>query len=113
MPTTMINNVNLGANVRSANLLAGNINEFISVNSIVTVSAVASAVGINLTILADSDVAVDDSEIINIGTTLNASDHVIDTFAVSGGTRMALFLRETAGVATVDTLLKLEVQPLQ
>lgn len=112
MPTTMINTINATASVKTANLLAGDINEFIPTDSIVTVSAVASAIAINLTILADSDVAVDDKEIINIGTTLNASDHVIDTFAVAGGTRLALFLRETAAVGTVDILTKVEVQPL-
>lgn len=113
MPTTMLNNANLSASTKTANLLAGDINEFIPTDSIVTISQVSSAIGVNLTVLADSDVAVDDKEIIHIGTTLNASDHVIDTFAVSAGTRLALFLRETAAAATTDVLTKLEVQPLQ
>lgn len=113
MPTTMLNDVDLGANARTTNRLSGDINEFISVDSIVTLSAVATASAVNLSIFADSDIAVDDKEIINIGTTLNASDHVIDTFAVRGGTRMALFLRTTSAVATTDVLIKMEVQPLQ
>lgn len=113
MPSTTINTINLGANAKSANLLAGNINEFVPVNSIVTVSAVSSAIGTNITILADSDVAVDDSEIIHIGTTLIGSDHVIDSFAVSAGTRLAIFLRDTSGAATNDILTKVDVTPIQ
>lgn len=112
MPYSTQNTVNLAADSKSANLLAGDINEFVPVDSQINVYAVASAISINITVLADSDVAVDDQEILPISTTLNKSDHLVDSFAVGGGTRLAITLRETAGVATVDILTGVEVLPL-
>lgn len=104
---------NLAANTKSANLLSGDINEFVAQNSLVNVYAVASASGVRLSMLADSDIAVDDKEIVAIGTTLDKSQHLIDSFAVAAGTRLAATLRETAGVATTDILTAFEVLPLQ
>lgn len=106
------NEVDLTANARTANLLAGNILEFITVASQVNIFAVASAAAVNIEILADSDVAVSDSEIIAIGTSLDKSQHLIDSFAVSPGTRLALFLRTTTATATTDVLWAVEVLPL-
>jgi len=112
MAYTTINNVNLAANSKSANLLAGDINEFVTADSQVNIYAAASASAINITILADSDIAIDDKEIINIATSLDKSQHLLDSFLVAAGTRLAIFLRETAGVATVDTLIGMEVLPV-
>lgn len=112
MPYSTNNQVNLGANAKSANLLSGDINEFVPVDSQVNIYAVSSAVGTNITVLADSDVAVDDQEILPVGTTLNKSDHLLDSFAVGGGTRLAIFLRDTSGAATNDILTGVEVLPL-
>lgn len=77
----------------------------------VTVYAVSSASGIRMSLLADSDVAVDDKEIVGIGTSLLVPDHIIDSFAVGPGTRLALTLRETANVSTTDILVAIDVQP--
>lgn len=106
------NTVNLGANAKSANLLSGDINEFITVASQVNLFAVSSAIGTNISMLADSDVAVDDQEILAIGTSLDKSQHLVDSFLVAAGTRLALTLRDTSGAATNDILTGVEVNPL-
>jgi len=112
MPTSMIRNDNLAASTKTANILSGDINEFISVPSLVNVYAVESAVGIRMSMFADSDIAIDDKEIPNIGTTIDNSAHLLDSFPVNGGTRLSCTLRETAAVATTDSLTKIEVLPL-
>lgn len=112
MPASYFENANLTGSAKTTNLLSGDINEFVPFPAVVNVYAVSSAANVNITILADSDVAVDDKEIINIGTTLNKSDHLIDSFAVGAGTRLAAFLRETAGTATTDVLTGFEIVPL-
>lgn len=103
---------NLTANARTANILAGDINEFVTQDSQVNIYAVSSAGNVHMTVFADSDVAIDNKEIVTIGTTLNKSDHLMDSFLVSAGTRLALFLDERGGVATTDVLLGVEVLPL-
>ena len=112
MPYSTNFQLNLGANAKSSNLLSGDINEFVPVDSQVNIYGVSSAVGTNITVLADSDVAIDDQEIVAIGTTLNKSDHLLDSFAVGGGTRLAIFLRDTSGAATNDINTGVEVLPL-
>lgn len=111
MPYSTSNTVNLGANAKSANLLAGDINEFVPVRARVNVFAVSSAIGTNITVLADSDVAVDDQEILAIGTTMDKSQHLVDSFVVAPGTRLAITLRDTSGAATNDILVGVEVLP--
>lgn len=104
--------VDLAADTTSANLLSGDINEFVTVPSQVNLFAVTSALGVNITMLADSDVAVDDQPIVAVGTSIDKSQHLVDSFLVSAGTRLALRIRETAGVATADILTGVEVNPL-
>jgi len=106
------NTVNLGANATSANLLSGDINEFVTVPSQVNIFAVSSAIGTNITVLADSDVAVDDQEILAIGTSLDKSQHLVDSFLVAAGTRLSARLRDTSGAATNDILVGVEVNPV-
>lgn len=113
MPTSMFENANLAASTKTGNLLAGDVNEFIPFDASVEVFAVASAANVNLSVFADSDLLVDDKEIINIGATLNDKDHLIDTFLVAEGTRLAAFLRETGAVATTDVLTKFVITPIE
>lgn len=112
MPRVQLNQANLSASTRTANLLSGNNLEFIPYDANVTLSAVSSASGIKVTCFADQDLIIDDSEIISIGTTLDMSAHVMDSFDVEAGTRISIFLRETAAAATTDVLLAMDVQPL-
>lgn len=105
-------NTNLAASTKTANLLAGDINEFVAVPSMVTIYAISSATGVRMTVLASSDVVVDDKEITAIGTSLIVPDNLRTSFAVGAGTRLACFLRETAAVATTDVPLAVDVDPL-
>lgn len=111
MPYSTSNTLNLGANAKTGNLLSGDINEFVPTRARVNIFAVASAVGTNITVLADSDVAVDDQEILAIGTTLDKSQHLTDSFVVAPGTRLAITLRDISGAATNDIFVGIEVLP--
>jgi len=104
--------VDIAANTTSANLLSGDINEFVTVPSQVNLFAVASAREMRITMLADSDVAVDDQPIVSIGTSLDKSQHLVDSFLVGAGTRLALRIRNTGTATTIDTLTGVEVNPL-
>lgn len=112
MAYSSFENANVSASTKTANLLSGDVNEFVPQASVVNIYAVSSAANVNVTVLADSDVAIDDKEIVAIGTTLDKSQHLLDSFMVAPGTRLALFLRETAGTATTDVLTGVEVLPL-
>jgi len=111
MSYTTVNTVNIAANAKTANILAGNVNEFIGSMAQVNVYAVSSASAVRITVLADSDVAVDDAEILSIGTSLDKSQHLVDSFVVAPGTRLSVFLRDVGGPGTTDILTGIEVIP--
>ncbi len=113
MPKSSFYNANLTASTKTANILAGDVNEFVPYAAIVRVTCVSSAVGVRLSLFADSDLLVDDKEIPFIGTSLIDKDHLIDEFAVEAGTRLAVFLRETAAAGTIDVYTGIEIQPLE
>jgi len=102
---------NIAASTKSANILAGDINEFVTQRSMVSVYASASAIGAKVTLLASSDVAIDDKEIVSIASTVTVPDHLLDSFAVAAGTRLSLTYRETAAVSTNDVAFVIDVQP--
>jgi len=111
MPKTVLYNANLTASTKTANVLQGDVNEFLPYDAIVRITSVSSAIGIKVSIFADSDLLVDDKEIPFIGTSLIDKDHVVDEFEVTQGTRLAIFLRETAAVATTDVYIGVEITP--
>jgi len=109
---SQFNRANLSASTKTANILSGDINEFVDVPSVVTVYAISSAIGVNMTIQASKDTVVDDKEILGIGTSLLIPDHMNTQFMVGAKTRLAIYLRETAAAATTDVLLAVDVDPL-
>lgn len=111
MPKSVFYNANLTASTKTANILAGDVNEFVPYDSIVTLSFVSSAIGVRVSVFADSDLLVDDKEIPFIGTTLSMTDHVLDQFEIEAGTRLAVFLRETAAAGTTDVYTAVEITP--
>jgi len=111
MPRSMFYNANLTASTKTANILSGDVNEFVPYDAEVTVYALSSAIGVRISFFADSDLLIDDKEIPYIGTTLDTSAHFVDQFSVSAGTRLALYLRETAAAATTDVYTAVDVQP--
>lgn len=112
MPKSIFYNANLTASTKTANVLAGDVNEFIPYNANVRITSVSSAIGVKMSVFADSDLLVDDKEIPFIGTSLIDKDHLIDEFQVSAGTRLAVFYRESAAVGTTDVYLGVEVTPI-
>lgn len=106
------NRANLTASAKTANIIAGAIVEFVPTRSVVSVYHTSSAGGVNSTIFADSDNVVDDKEIVFIGTTL-LEDHLFSQFEVAGGTRLSIFLRETAAAATTDVLTKVLIDAVE
>jgi hypothetical protein len=112
MPKSTFYNANLSASTKTANILSGDVNEFVPYPAMVRLTAVSSAIGVRMSVFADSDLLVDDKEIPFIGTSLIDKDHVVDEFAVEAGTRLAVFYRETAAAATTDVYLGVEIQPL-
>jgi hypothetical protein len=112
MPKSIIYTANQGALTTSVNLLAGDVNEFVPYDAEIYITSVSSAIGMKLSVFADTDLIVDDKEIPFIGTTLVDKDHVIGSFVVEAGTRLAIRGRETANVATTDYYLGVEVVPV-
>lgn len=112
MPKTTIYSANLAASTKTANLLSGDVNEFVPYDASVRITSVSSAIGVKMSVFADSDLLVDDKEIPFIGTSLIDKDHFIDGFEVEAGTRLAVFLRETAAAATTDVYLGVEITPM-
>lgn len=108
---TTFNSANISANTTTSNLLAGNINEFVTTRSRVTFYLKASASGLKMKILASSDVAVDQAEVVAIGTSLAIPDDLFVTFNVAAGTRLAITATETAGVSTSDLIGAVDVDP--
>ena len=112
MPKSSFYNANVTASTKSANILAGDVNEFVPYDAVVRITAVTSAIGVRISVFADSDLLVDDKEIPFVGTTLVDKDHIIDEFMVEAGTRLAVFYRETAAAGTQDVYLGVEIQPM-
>lgn len=112
MPKSSFYNANLSASTKTSNILSGDVNEFVPYPAMVRITSCSSAIGVRLSVFADSDLLVDDKEIPFIGTSLVDKDHVIDEFAVEAGTRLAVFYREAAGSATSDVYLGVEIQPI-
>lgn len=110
MAFSTVYTANLAALTKSANILAGDVNEFVSDGGNVNIYGVSTAIGIKITVYADSDLIIDDKEIPFIGQTLIKSDHYFDSFTVEPGTRISIFLRETANVATSDIYVGVETE---
>lgn len=108
---TTFNSANITANTTTANLLSGNINEFVTTRATVTFYLKSSAAGLKIKILASSDVAVDTSEVVAIGTSLGIPDDLFVSFPVLPNTRLAITAQETAGVSTSDLIGAVDVVP--
>jgi len=110
MGFSTVYSANLSASTKTANVISGDVNEFVSNGGTVTIYAVSSAIGVKMSVFADSDLIIDDKEIPFIGTTLVKKDHFLDSFEVEPGTRLSIFLRETAAAATTDVYTGVETE---
>lgn len=89
----------VAANTTTANLLAGDKDEFLEEASVVNLAATASAVGLRVTMIVGSEVVVDDQELA-VGTTLpKMPEDMIAQAGAFPGDRITLRLRNTTGGA--------------
>lgn len=108
----MTDNRSVAANATVDNVLAGKLDEFLRTNSLVTLHAVAQAVGLRVSLIVGGEVALDDQEInARAGATavIVPDDFLVQTAGVNGD-RMILRLRNTTGAAII-TITKVETSP--
>jgi|SRR5262245_59049 len=108
----MTDNRSVAANATVDNVLAGKLSEFLQENSIVSLHAVAQAVGLRCSLIVGAEVVLDDQE---IGARAGATTVIVpDDFLTNGGgfngDRIILRLRNTTGAAII-TITRIETTP--
>lgn len=98
MPT-MQNSVLVGANAVSANVLAGQLYEFLSQNSQIVLSCSGSAAGLNVTLLAGGVALINDQAISAQNRFPIIPDDIVTQEIVPAGARLLLTFRNTTGGA--------------
>ena len=98
MPT-MQNSVSVAANAVSANVLAGELYEFLPGNAQVILSCTGSAAGLNTTLLAGGVTLINDQAIGSQNRFPVIPDDIITQEVVPGGARLLLTFRNTTGGA--------------
>jgi len=104
---------NVAANTTVDNVLAGKIDEFLRMPAVVTLYAIAEAVGVNVSLIVGSNVVLDDQEIAAraAGVAITKPDDLVIQAGGLAGDRMILRLRNTtAGAIIVRT--QLETSPV-
>lgn len=109
--STMTDRQSLAANTSSANVLAGKLNEFISVPSVVRLYAQASAVGLNSTFLVAGVSQIQDQEIGALNRMPIVPDDLVVSCVAPVGARLALYFRNTTGGA-ITAFSRVDVDPL-
>ena len=91
----------IAANSTSANLLAGNINEFLGRSAVISLFCTGAAVGLRAQLLVGQDVTVDDQEISDANRFPITPDDFLDRGAGLPGDRLTLRFRNTTGAAVI------------
>lgn len=101
----------VAANAVVENVLAGKIYEFASANSIASLLATASAVGLRISFIIGNEVQLDDQEI----SAANRFPLMPDDFLTRGGAlkgdRIVIRLRNTT-VGAINAFTKLDLEPI-
>jgi len=108
----MYDNRSVAANATVDNVLAGKLHEFLTENSVVSLNAIAQAVGLRVSLLIGSEVVVDDQEIAAraAATALIVPDDFVTSSGGLAGDRLILRLRNTTGAAII-TITSIETSP--
>jgi len=100
MPT-MQNSISVAANAVSANVLAGELYEFLPGNAQVVLSVAGSATGLNVTFLAGGVSLINDQAINLANRFPIIPDDIITQEQIPGGARLLITFRNTTGGALV------------
>ncbi len=98
MPT-MQGSVSVGANAVSANVLAGQLFEFLPQNAQVVLSVTGSAAGLNTTLLAGGVTLINDQAISSANRFPVIPDDILTQEVIPAGARLLLTFRNTTGGA--------------
>jgi len=107
MPTMTVMNQSVAANAVSANLLSGKNYEFLPFNALIEIFATSAATGLNVTVIAGQDIAVNDEDIGHISAVLEVlqNQHLVDDFDASAGTQLRVTFRNSTATAIIGNLL--------
>ncbi len=103
MPVMTDYNRSVPLNGTVDNVLAGKLDEFLRMDSIVTLHAVAQAVGVRVSLVIGGEVAMDDQELVARAgaTAVIIPDDFVVSSAGFNGDRLILRLRNTTGAAII------------
>ena len=112
MPVMTDLNRSVAANTVVDNVLAGKLDEFLRIDSVVTLHAVAQAVGVKVTLIVGGEVAIDNQEIIARAgaTSIIIPDDFVVSSAGFNGDRIILRIANTTGAAII-VMSRLETSP--
>lgn len=102
----------VAANSTVDNVLSGKLDEFLRVNSTITLHAIATAAGLRLSLVVGGEVALDDQEISARAATtavIVPDDFIVGTAGFNGD-RLILRLRNTTGAA-ITVITRTETTP--
>lgn len=93
----------VAANATVDNVLAGKIDEFLKMNSLVRLFACAEAVGLNISLIVGNQIILDDQEVPAraAGVSITKPDDFVIEAGGLAGDRMILRLRNTTGAAII------------
>lgn len=107
----MMDRTSVAANARSANVLAGLLDELVTQPSIVRLYATASATGLRVSIMGAGAIVIDDQLVGAGNRDPLVPDDIIAEFGLTGPVdRLALFFRNTTGAA-ITAFWRVEVVP--
>ena len=95
------NATSIAANSTSANLLAGDINEFLSRAAVISLFVTAAAVGIRAQLLIGQDVTIDDQVVSDANRFPITPDDFLSRGGGLPGDRLTLRFRNTTGGAII------------
>ena len=101
----------IAANSTSANLLAGDINEFLGRASVVSLFTTGAAVGLRAQLLIGADVVVDDQAISDANRFPITPDDFLSRGGGLPGDRLTLRFRNTTGAAIISRW-RLAIEPV-
>lgn len=109
----MFDNRSIAANATVDNVLSGKLAEFLQERSKVTLSAIAQAVGVRLTLVIGGEVVLDDQEISARAAAISIvlpDDYIVEGAGFAGD-RLILRVRNTTGAAII-VLTRVETTPI-